>query len=201
MNDKELAEFCALSYSDSTFTVGELEVLCKLERGVHYVAIRGTEASRLISGDGWIDVLRDMRIIPWYDKHLGWCHSGFLKGALSIMEELGLSKGQQIVVTGHSLGAGVGQLLALKMAMLGHSVKFVGFGMPRCFVGRPHKEIVDLSEWLDFKHYRHRGDIVSNIPHRWFLKYRHAIGWKQLGCKSHVDRWEDHNIQHYVRAL
>ena len=195
MNHKRLAQLCEKSYKEHTFVVNELEVLVRHERGTCYLAIRGTESNAVFSGGGWRDIIRDLRITPWYDRKLGWCHAGFLKGAKAILGQLALVKGKPVVVTGHSLGAGVGQLLALLLHFRGYDVReFVGFGMPRCFIGKRKFQ-------LGLTHYRHKDDAVSNMPKRWLMKYRHSVKWQQIGESTGDDTWRDHNIGYYVREL
>lgn len=195
MNHNELAHLCGRSYKDHTFRIQELEVLLEYTDGVYYLAIRGTESGGLISEGGIRDVIRDLRVIPSRHNYLGWCHSGFLKGALAISRSgwlrQELKDDAPIVVTGHSLGAGVGQLLALILHSEGYNVRnFVGFGMPRCFIGNRDFD-------LDIVHYRCMDDIVSNIPHRWFFHYRHAVPWEQLKPATGTDSWRTHHISWY----
>lgn len=196
MNHKDLATLSRQSYMDHTFVVNELEVLLRHERDAVYIAIRGTEAQqgKIFGEGGWRDIIRDLRVIPWYDRKLGWCHAGFLKGAKAILGQLALVKEKPVVVTGHSLGAGVGQLLALLLHFRGYDVReFAGFGMPRCFIGKRKFPVI-------ITHYRYGGDLVSNVPHRWFMRYRHTVKWKQLG-EARSDNKDDHAIYNYVDAL
>lgn len=194
MNHHELAILSRKACLEHTFRAKELEVLVRQKDAVVYVALRGTEAwskDAIFEGGGWKDIIRDIRVIPWYDKNLGWCHAGFLKGAKAVVGELFLREGSKVVITGHSLGAGVGQLVAIMLHNKGYDVKeFVGFGMPRCFIGK-RKFPVEIT------HYRYKDDLVSNVPHRWFLRYRHTVKWTQVEETTGEDELDDHAIHYY----
>jgi len=189
-----LAELCLLARTQATFTVKEVEVLVQHSPLNTYIAIRGTELYNFFGGNGWRDVLRDLRVLPWHDKQLGFCHSGFLKGAKRVQSQLYLNKSKKIIVTGHSMGAAIGQLLALKLHFAGYRVEFIGFGMPRHFIG---SRIFDMPA----THYRHADDPVSELPPRWLFNFRHWQPYVTLAKKDRQNGIAEHAIENYINAL
>ena len=77
MTPHYFAERSQEAYEASTFAEAGVECHLTLEDGWRCLAFRGTEFD-------FADILRDIRAIPWHDRDLGWCHSGFLKGAPAI---------------------------------------------------------------------------------------------------------------------
>lgn len=185
------ADICALveqGYERHTGSYREVEYHLVQMAAVQVLVFRGTEASKFFSGSGWRDVIRDIRILPWYDKRTGWSHSGFLKGARGVVDQIQL-RDKPVIVTGHSLGAAISLLAGLILHADGHHVlEWVGFGCPRTGWGRG----------LPFPghHYRHRGDIVTQIPGI----YRHRIEPVQLG-EGRGSNWTDHDIGAYLQYL
>lgn len=139
--------FSQAAYEQQTIRVNECEAFMTRAHGAQYVAFRGTEAggaglsdwvANLIKERGIIDILRDIRAVPWKNSRVGWSHAGFLKGAKGCVDH-GLRgllrKDQPIWLTGHSLGGA----LALNAAALLHSMGFdvagvITFGAPRTFL-------------------------------------------------------------------
>lgn len=187
------ADICALveqAYEKHTGYYGEVEYHLVQFAHAQVLIFRGTEASKFLSGSGWRDVIRDIRIIPWYDRRTGWAHSGFLKGARGVVDgRLCLKKGKPVIVAGHSLGAALSMLAGLMLHADGHRIlEWVGFGCPRTGWSR------DLP--FPGRHYRHRGDIVPTLP----AIYRHRIDPVQLGQASGAN-WTDHDVGAYLAYL
>jgi len=202
-----LAQMCERAYAHHTGVVGEIEYLVEDRT----VAIRGTETGLLLSGLGFLDVIRDLRILPWYDRRIGWAHAGMLKGARDLFDHLLWETellrdcvGDEppraakplfapITITGHSLGAGVGLLLAHLVRAFGFPVRFVGFGTPRCMISKPHPNVVAT-------YYRHGDDPFTEVPRWWMGGYR-PLPVVQLGYEDGLERRGDHAMRHYVREL
>jgi hypothetical protein len=194
------ALLCQRAYEEHSGSVDELEYLIE----GHTIAIRGTEASKLLSGLGVVDVVRDLRITPWRDHRVGWAHAGMLKGARALFEvlepEIEYTHGipcfrgsQYISVVGHSLGGGVGLILAHIMHHAGMLVDFTGFGTPRCMISK-------LNPRVNTHFYRNGDDGVTEVPRWWMGGYRRLPN-VQIGDRGGYEVISDHDIRAYVRSL
>jgi len=196
MTHNQLAKLCRHSYLCATFSINECEAIIKYTDGVQIIAFRGTETGALFSGAGWLDVVRDLRIMPWYDKDAGWCHSGFLSGGSVAAEFLAdyLNKDLPVVLTGHSLGGALSLICAVKLQAMGFKIQeWVGFGTPKCQLSHKRYKFQQIN-------YRYRGDIVPLMP-RWTpYKIHHPQVWL---CPDYKRKptWEDHRIEHYIKAV
>ena len=163
------------SYSKKTIKVAEVECYVTTKHGVQVVVPRGTEADVLLSGNGWRDVIRDMRLIPWYDKRVGWSHAGFLKGARGIAEKglYGLLRRElPIVFVGHSMGGAISLNAAAILKSMGFNVTLVvTFGAPRTFLKSTAKNY--RKKGITVFQYSNPGDPITDVPFRWW-RYRHV---------------------------
>jgi hypothetical protein len=192
-----LAEAAHRSYDNHTLVDNEIEVLIEDVPEGLLVAFRGTEANRFFSGNGWVDILRDLRIIPWYDRRVGWHHAGFLKGAQLICDGYGLRTALRgpVYVTGHSLGGALALAAGGLLKASGCDVKqVVTFGAPKGIIGSP-KIFKDIA----ITQYMYGNDIVPSLPFWW---YRHwnvvHIGPQELKAPA---QWSDHSIGLYIKEL
>jgi len=186
MKPKNLAKLCKESYSQFTFSTNGCEVLVVKNDHYQIVIARGTK--------GIIDLTRDARVFPWYDKDCGWCHSGFLKGGQRIAKKLKhtLDKTKPVIFTGHSLGGALSLIAALKLSALNYNVfKWVGIASPKLFLFRGRK-------FLKFstKNYRNKGDIIPTSPRL----YSHDYAVIQLGYSGLLNI-DDHAIDEYIESL
>lgn len=192
---RELASIAAESYQHATLNVNECECLIKIFGDYQVVAFRGTETDKLITGAGIWDVITDMRIIPWYDKDLGWMHSGFLSGGRASAEELKehLSRTKPIYLTGHSLGGALSLVVAGKLKAAGFDVvEWVGFGSPKAqfWSSRVHN--------VTQTNYRHCSDAVPLKPR--VRGYRHNYPVIRTDyVPGRKATWDDHDIVFYTR--
>ena len=108
------AERSQEAYEASTFSESGVECLLTLEDGWRCLAFRGTQFD-------FADIVRDIRAVPWYDRDLGWCHSGFLKGARAIWPaiESSVMVSEPVYLTGHSLGGALATLTGAAMVARG----------------------------------------------------------------------------------
>lgn len=194
MNHKTLANIAKDAYDYAAFNIGECEAIIKYYDDVQVVAFRGTETGAIFDGAGWVDVVRDLRVIPWYDKDTGWVHAGFLKGAQRASDFLAskLDKSLPVIMTGHSMGGALSLMTACKLQGMGFKIKeWVGFGSPKCqFSTRQYA----------FKqtNYRYRADIVTLMPRLPF--YRHNYMLICLDYDPDIEpNWHDHAIEFYMQ--
>lgn len=190
------ADLCALvaqGYEQSTGKVNEVEYHVIQLPLVQVLTFRGTEASKMFSGCGWRDVIRDLRVMPWHDDRAGWCHAGFLKGARGVIDgPLELTRDKPIVTSGHSLGAAMSLIAALMLESIGYDVyEWVGFGCPRAILG-------DRLYGFDATSYRHKNDIVTQVPP---LFFEHLIDPIQLGEPEGSPSFKHHDIGLYLEYL
>ncbi len=194
-NSHELAVLAEASYGPNpSLVVGDTEVfLTKLSTHHWAAAFTGTTHD----GD---DIITDMRVFPWYDRDLGWCHSGFLKTTRQIFDllvmRLNAEHALQVTLTGHSLGGARAQVAA---AMLYHrgeymtaDLEVVTFGSPKVF-NEPHRAMCGIAQ----RRYVYGRDVVPRLPKGpWWNHYGSKI---KLGTKG--GPLTDHRIRNYVRAL
>ncbi len=195
MQYHQIAQIVAESYHYHAFNINECEGLVRYLDDVQIIALRGTEVGALFSGAGWVDVIRDMRILPWYDRDAGWVHSGFLKGARGIAEFLMdvLELEKPVIVTGHSLGAALALIVAVKLQAKGVEIqKCVGFGGPKVQLTAKKYRFVHVN-------FRYRADVVPLMPR--ISIYRPSGYQYQLGDSTGEPNWDDHDISHYVKEL
>lgn len=164
--DLRLAELAALSYKRFTLSVGDVQILVVQEDGVVVVVVRGTSSP--------LDWLRGLRFVPWYSWRLGWCHSGFLKGARGVWSQLiGILAGMDgpVYLVGHSLGGAVATVLAAMLLLVGRSpVALVTFGSPRVGAARLGK----ILSRVPTRRYVNGSDPVPLVP--WLLGFYRHVG-------------------------
>jgi hypothetical protein len=191
----------AQSYTRHSCRVAEVECLVETVGGVQIISPRGTELRAFISGHGWRDVLRDLRLIPWYDKRVGWAHSGFLKGAQGLIDKglyKLLTREKPIAISGHSLGGAIGLCVAAILYAEGFNViGVINFGAPRCFlrgtVNRFKKTKIPVYE------YSNPGDPVPNMPFRfWGFKHVNEVS---TGLKRSRLGFKNHSLSKYCAAF
>lgn len=199
MNHHALAQLCAESYDHASFNIGECEAIIKYFADVQVVAFRGTETGAMFEGAGWLDVVRDLRVLPWRDDDAGWCHAGFLKGGRAAAEFLAdkLDPDLPVICTGHSQGGALALICAVKLQAAGFTMsEWVGFGAPKVQFTRKRFTFTQTN-------YRHRSDIVPLLPR--FTPYRHNYPVVRLyPCfrwQKRQPNWADHGIQHYVAEV
>jgi len=162
-------------YDENTDLQGYIGVLHK----TIYVVLRGSN-----SLENW---LYDLRIyqIPYEYPNCEECfvHEGFYEAALGIKNQtissLTLlqnkyhSLSYDIIVTGHSLGAAVGQLLSMELIKEGFSIKHYNYGQPRIGNSNYAKHVNIVIK--DMYRITHNRDIVPHIPPS-EMNYMHSCG-------------------------
>jgi predicted lipase len=164
LSDRELARLCIRAYTEQTWrAAGDVEVLLDTVAQAHCLAFRGTE----FDGFSPIDLIRDLRFLPWYDGRVGWCHAGFLKGAQAIwplVEPVAMKPGYPVALTGHSLGGALACIVAGFMCAGGKPpARLVTFGCPKpAYSGLRMLLFRHLNG--NQKHYVNDGDPVPRVP-------------------------------------
>lgn len=166
ISSKTLAELVVRGYVEETIRLpGDVEVLLETVNQTQCVVVRGTEFSPC----GWMDIVRDIRILPWYDSRAGWGRAGFLKGAQKVLAHAGLRnlmliKGMPVCLAGHSLGGAIACIVAAILLGEGKSpdeLQLETFGCPRPgFDGLVEK----LDKIERQKHWVNEGDLVTTVP-------------------------------------
>lgn len=197
-------QYCQEAADTHDFRVAEVEGIVRHHEGAQVVAFRATEAGRFVTGAGFVDVLRDLRFYPWYDKRVGWSHAGFLKGARGAVDKglFGfLTRDKPVALVGHSMGGAIAINAAAMLASMGFTVnQVITFGCPRSFrrgaLRRYYKHGIITDQ------YSNRGDPVPDVPLRWW-GYRHIN--EIVTSRPAVLRLPftayNHKLIHYTEAL
>ena len=180
MEHQELSVICAESYNSVDFEEANIEVIVR----DNVFAFRVTDEP--------LDILRDVRVIPWWMSELGWVPAGFAKAArrlfpkcLSECMERDIDE-KEIELTGHSLGGAVALIVGALMVRDEIKPKqIVTFGAPRC--GR-----LKLLDNIPVTCYRHGKDVVPLVPP---IMRRHKK-LQQEGTPSSLIK--DHYMHNYV---
>ena len=197
---KTLAGLAAAAYaSPPTFHAGDVGAVLTQQDGVTVLAVRGTRPGSLS------DWLRDLDVMPRWDRLLGWCHQGFLDGAdgiFSVAHEA-METSPSLVLTGHSMGGAIALLLAARMGVLGLARRMatVTFGAPRAGTDELARCLSGYGVIL----FRNGDDPVPTVPLRMppelpVPEYRQPAIVRMVGLPS-GDPIADHEIARYVAAV
>lgn len=189
----KLADLSARAYIDLSGVTEDLEFFIYDEIDATYVAIRGSEVG-LVSDRGIVDMVRNARMFPWYNKATGWAHGGFLRGAREVaraLEKL-IPKHRTLILTGHSLGAAVAVLCAQILEERGRQIdEVVLFGSPRIYLARTPKLYFPVAN------YRNGSDIITYLPQF----YTHPVPLTELAPNNKFPNFVDHRIASYQAVL
>lgn len=207
-----MAEMAALAYHGEVVVREQLKLWgYAVESSFHWIDHEdsGTQGFAVWNGSrmvlsfrgtkGFTDMATDLMIkrdrVPWT---AGGVHRGFSKAIDAVWEDVekavreGLGN-RKLFVTGHSLGAALAQLAAIRLQGSGKAVTAVyPFGSP--FIGDD-----DFAEAYDsvlaqrtFPHINHK-DAVTRIPPRWlgFTPVATASTWLFVGADHEMSRLEE----------
>lgn len=192
IDDLALAELSAAAYDEpAAWSRGDVHAIRRdLDAKTTAIAFRGTADAA--------DALRDARAWPAWDRNLGWCHSGFLSGARSVVGQIAADlAGRRVILCGHSLGGALALLTgALFVVEHRNPTAIVTFGAPRA----GFKRYADTLRMTAVRQYRLGDDPVTEVP--WLCGlYRHPRPLRQLAAPWAIDPLEDHHVARYVAAV
>jgi hypothetical protein len=141
-----------------------------------YIAFRGSSSIR-----NWIQDL-EFKKVDYITFPSCKCkvHDGFYNSALGIIDEISQKikllkleyKNYNIIVTGHSYGAAVSQLIAMELFALGIESSVYNFGQPR--IGDHDYAVFVNSKIKNLWRVVHNRDIVPHVPPIKELDYFHS---------------------------
>lgn len=201
------AKLCAEVYDvkRDVLSIDETDVLVRVVDDVLHLAVRGTEFSQswplkwsweALSNTR--DTIRDLRFFPWQSEDGLWCHKGFLISAqhwVAAFEHRIAAFDLPVVVSGHSLGAGVAPHLARLLHRLNFNVReVVLFGEPRGFYRNSQYKYQRLG--IKTASYVNENDWIRCVP-PWG---KTSVTPVRINPKGGISR-SAHDIERYVAAL
>ena len=192
----EMAGYCERVYDegkeidDNEFSYDVIQ-----DRGVTIVIIRGTNNGR--------NVLTDLDARPFKDKKLGAnLHRGFRTAAEKIRNDLIANHAleETVILTGHSLGGAVAQIIGLWLEDDAYEVQIYTYGSP---------SVMTEKLWMDghFRVYL-ENDPVPFLPPfpyvHWGMRINaETLDWDEdhpIGDVTKIDA-RDHSIKEYIKIL
>ena len=192
----EMAEYCERIYDEGK-EIGEDEFAYNVvqDRGVTIISIRGTDNSK--------NVLTDLDARPFRDRKLGvQIHRGFRDAAEKLKNDIieNVALEETIILTGHSLGGAIAQILGLWFEDDAYEVQIYTFGSPSVMIEQM---------WEDghFRVYL-ENDPVPFLPPfpyvHWGIRINaETLDWDEdhpIGDVSKIDA-RDHSIKEYLKVL
>ncbi len=193
----EMAEYCEKIYEDGK-ELGDNEFAYNVvqDRGVTIIVFRGTNNGR--------NVLTDLDARPFKDRKLSAnIHRGFRDAAEKLRWEIISQYGieETVILTGHSLGGAIAQIIGLWFEDDAYDVQIYTFGSPT---------VTPASVGGTALHFRVvlRADPVPFLPP---IPYRHwgigidaeTLTWSEnneIGDFTKIDG-RDHSIGEYIKTL
>jgi Lipase (class 3) len=174
ITDATLAMLSAEAYSaPASWAYEDVRAVRTALGKITVIAFRGTVPTNAAN---W---RRDISAWPAHHAALGWCHAGFLFGAVGLWPAIRMAAaGRRVVLTGHSLGGALAVITAgLLMAAGMPPAALVTFGAPRAGSRRLRRLI---SAMPIVRQYRNGDDPVPRVP--WCCGfYRHMRPLIQFG--------------------
>ena len=192
----EMAEYCERIYDEGK-EIGDNEFAYNVvqDRGVTIISIRGTDNSK--------NVLTDLDARPFRDRKLGvQIHRGFRDAAEKLKNDIieNVPLEENIILTGHSLGGAIAQILGLWFEDDAYEVQIYTFGSPSVLIEQM---------WEDghFRVYL-ENDPVPFLPPfpyvHWGIRINaETLDWDEdhpIGDVSKIDA-RDHSIKEYLKVL
>ena len=192
----EMAEYCERIYDEGK-EIGDNEFAYNVvqDRGVTIISIRGTDNSK--------NVLTDLDARPFRDRKLGvQIHRGFRDAAEKLKDDIleNVALEETIILTGHSLGGAIAQILGLWFEDDAYEVQIYTFGSPSVLIEQM---------WEDghFRVYL-ENDPVPFLPPfpyvHWGIRINaETLDWDEdhpIGDVTKIDA-RDHSIKEYLKVL
>jgi hypothetical protein len=189
MNDFKLALCAAAAYDPQPIgTIIDWHDL-RVVLNNSIISVRGTVPTNLAN---W---LRDFNMIP-IACDFGYCHAGFLHGAINLFPLVSAVISGEYILLGHSLGGAVAILLGALLIQAGKPPsRLVTFEAPRVGGSRLAQMYVDR----EVTQYRYGNDPVTEVP---FLPcvYEHLRDFDHIG-KAMIDPIQCHFISRTIAEL
>jgi len=203
LSPSEIIILMERSVNELTIKINDIECLVVYAQGYQHVIPRPTEADGLISKEGWKDVLRDLRAMPWYSSRLhGWSHAGFLKGATKLVDhglQGFLRKDVKTFFWGHSLGGSLSQNCAALLCDMGFTIGgVITLGAPRTFTRGTAKRVKRLG--YPIWEFSNAGDPIPDVPLR-IWGYRHMNEIKTDRKRDGYSIKKNHSLTFYREAF
>ena len=192
----EMAEYCERIYDEGK-EIGQDEFAYNVvqDRGVTIISIRGTDNSK--------NVLTDLDARPFQDRKLGvQVHRGFRDASEKLKNDIieNVPLEENIILTGHSLGGAIAQILGLWFEDDAYEVQIYTFGSPSVMIEQM---------WEDghFRVYL-ENDPVPFLPPfpyvHWGIRINaETLDWDEnhpIGDVTKIDA-RDHSIKEYLKVL
>ena len=192
----EMAEYCERIYDEGK-EIGQDEFAYNVvqDRGVTIISIRGTDNAK--------NVLTDLDARPFKDRKLGvQVHRGFRDASEKLKNDIieNVALEENIILTGHSLGGAIAQILGLWFEDDAYEVQIYTFGSP---------SIMMEQMWEDghFRVYL-ENDPVPFLPPfpyvHWGIRINaETLDWDEnhpIGDVTKIDA-RDHSIKEYLKIL
>lgn len=156
---------------------------------------------RVISYEGTtkdgLQILRDIRFVPWWDRHAGFGPVGFVKGVFTVIEDLVAdciddAKAGKLIIVGHSLGGSLALRTAGHFRALGYKVPVFAIEPARCCLRKLGKLLSDVPVFISVD----ANDPVPDVP----FFYCHPAPVTKIGHDS-FDPLERHRIATVIADL
>ena len=192
----EMAEYCERIYDEGK-EIGQDEFAYNVvqDRGVTIISIRGTDNAK--------NVLTDLDARPFKDRKLGvQVHRGFRDASEKLKNDIieNVPLEENIILTGHSLGGAIAQILGLWFEDDAYEVQIYTFGSPSVMIEQM---------WEDghFRVYL-ENDPVPFLPPfpymHWGIRINaETLDWDEnhpIGDVTKIDA-RDHSIKEYLKVL
>ena len=144
-----------------------------------------------------VDILRDIRFLPWWDRRGGFGPAGFVKGVLDVIEDMIAdtiedARAGRLLIVGHSLGGSLALRTAAHFRSLGCVTPVFAFEPARCGLGKLRRTLADVPIFISVD----GNDVVPEVP---FLYY-HPAEVTHIG-RVRIDPLECHKIATVIADL
>ena len=192
----EMAEYCEKIYNEGK-ELGDNEFAYNVvqDRGVTIISIRGTDNGK--------NVLTDLDARPFRDKKLGvQIHRGFRDAAEKLRNDIieNYALEEHIILTGHSLGGAIAQIIGLWLEDDAYEVQVYSFGSPAVLLNERYQE-------HHFRVYLKEDPIpfLPPFPYvHWGIRIdAETLDWDESHPIEDISKIDarDHSIKEYIKVL